>query len=69
MTDENNGLLFYTAIAKLIELNRMNIDAFFLEIGYGQAQDVENIYTDLVDRVHRIKDLSSIERVIWGLVN
>ena len=69
LTDENNGLLFYTAIAKLIELNRMNIDAFFLEIGYGQAQDVENIYTNLVDRVHRIKDLSSIERVIWGLVN
>lgn len=69
LTDEYNGLLFYTAIAKLIESNRLNVEAFFLEIGFGQAQDVENLFTHLADRVHRIKDLSSIERVIWGLVN
>ena len=69
LTDEYNGLLFYTAIAKLIESNRLNVEAFFLEIGFGQAQDVENIFTHLADRVHRIKDLSSIDRVIWGLVN
>jgi release factor glutamine methyltransferase len=69
LTDEYNGLLFYTAIAKLIESNRLNVEAFFLEIGYGQAQDVENLFTHLADRVHRIKDLSSIDRVIWGLVN
>ncbi len=69
LTDENNGLLFYNAIAKLIESNRLNVEAFFLEIGFGQAQDVENLFTHLANRVHRIKDLSNIDRVIWGLVN
>jgi release factor glutamine methyltransferase len=68
LTDEYNGLLFYTAIAKLIESNRLNVEAFFLEIGFGQSQDVENLFTHLTNRVHRIKDLSSIDRVIWGLV-
>jgi len=62
-------LLFYNAIAKLIESNRLNVEAFFLEIGFGQAQDVENLFTHLANRVHRIKDLSNIDRVIWGLVN
>jgi release factor glutamine methyltransferase len=69
LTDEENGLAFYTAISNLIEVNRKNINAFFLEIGYGQAQDVENLFAHLSGKVHRVKDLSSIDRVIWGLVN
>ena len=69
LTDNSNGLAFYEAIAKIIKQNRQHIPAFFLEIGYGQADEVSSIFAPLTNTVHRIHDLSGIERVIWGSVN
>ncbi len=69
LTDEKNGLTFYQKISSIIDRNRTQIQAFFLEIGYGQLQDVDNLYSHLTDRVHHVKDLSGIDRVIWGRVS
>ena len=69
LTDDGNGMAYYEAIAGIITRNRDRIPAFFLEIGYGQADDVTTLFAPLSNAIHRIHDLSGIERVIWGLVN
>jgi len=69
LTDQRDGLTFYQAISSLIEKNSKHIQAFFLEIGYGQTQDVDNLFTHLTNCIHHVNDLSGIERVIWGRVN
>lgn len=69
LTDEDNGLKFYEAIAHLIDSNRNEVSAFFLEIGYGQVDDVSSLFAPYTEALHRVHDLSGIERVIWGSVN
>lgn len=62
-----DGLYFYRKITKQ-SVNYIKDDGMlFYEIGYDQAADVSNImkengYTD----IKLIKDLSGLDRVIWG---
>lgn len=69
LTDEYDGYTFYRAIAKHIQTHNQSINAFFLEIGYGQAVQVENYFAPFAVQVKRAKDLSGIERVVWGTLN
>ena len=69
LTDNGNGLAFYEAIAEIIKQNREHIPAFFLEIGYGQADEFNSIFAPFSKTVHLLHDLSVIERVIWALVD
>ena len=68
LTDEGSGLAFYEAISTIIKSNLQDISAFFVEIGYGQADDVSALFAQYTGSIHRIHDLSGIERVIWGLL-
>ncbi|MFM8281769.1 MAG: peptide chain release factor N(5)-glutamine methyltransferase [Bacteroidota bacterium] len=66
LTDHANGLRFYQHIAGLIGDKTNDIQSFFLEVGYGQMQDVENFFRPFTKQLSKVHDLSGIERVLWG---
>jgi len=69
LTDESDGLRFYKKIAQKIIDGNGEVSSFFLEIGYGQVKDVENLFTSVTSNLQVVKDLSGIERVLWGIVD
>jgi release factor glutamine methyltransferase len=69
LTDEYDGMRFYEAIELLIRSNQRDVKAFFLEIGFGHADAVTDLFASTSNKLQRLKDLSGIERVIWALVN
>lgn len=69
LTDNADGLAFYKKISDLIGYSDGSVHAFFLELGYGQMEDVENFFAPLSRSLNKVHDLSGIERVLWGEVN
>ena len=69
LTDNADGLAFYKKISDLIRHSDSSVQAFFLELGYGQMVDVENFFKPVSRSLNKVHDLSGIERVLWGEVN
>ncbi len=59
-----DGLKFYRRISESPRLKKGGILAF--EVGAGQATDVKNIMSAKFENIRIIKDLSGIERVVFG---
>jgi release factor glutamine methyltransferase len=69
LTDESDGLIFYKRIAELAPSILTEEGRIIVEIGYGAAQKVEQIFLDAGIAVLRIiKDLQGIERVVTAKV-
>lgn len=68
LTDNADGLSFYKRIAELIS-SSTSVDAYFLELGFGQMHDVENLFHPFSKTLNKVHDLSGVERVLWGEVN
>jgi release factor glutamine methyltransferase len=67
LTDANDGLDFYRAIAERSKSFLKNEGKVFLEIGKGQFEDVEKILSkNDFHNIEIIKDYQQIERVISG---
>lgn len=67
LTDGEDGLRFYRAFADNF-MNMLNSGGkFYLEIGFGQANDVIELFRrNYVTKVH--KDFAGIERIVEGCV-
>jgi release factor glutamine methyltransferase len=62
-----DGLDFYRIIAGQARKYLKKNGGIFLEIGFGQRQAVEDIFSSYnIFKIHKIiKDFSGIERVMW----
>lgn len=67
LTDANDGLGFYRVISERSKSFLKRGGNIFLEIGYGQKEDIEKILTlNEFAKIHFIKDYQQIERVAFG---
>jgi release factor glutamine methyltransferase len=66
LTDDADGLTFYRRFAELFPTILAEGGVFFLEIGFGQSDEVTKIFADAGFRVRFEKDLSGIPRVCVG---
>ncbi len=68
VTDFGDGFKFYKEISKKAKTLLKNKGMLFFEVGQGQAEDVKNIMTEngFINIVIE-KDLSEIERVVFGV--
>jgi release factor glutamine methyltransferase len=66
LTDSSDGLTFYKRFAELFPKLLKENGKFYLEIGYGQAGDIKNIFKATGFNISIINDLAGIERVVIG---
>ncbi len=66
LTDESDGLQFYSLFSKIFPDLLKEKGRFYLEIGFGQSKDLINIFPANKYKVDFIKDYSNIERVLAG---
>jgi release factor glutamine methyltransferase len=68
LTDYDDGLKFYREISKKSQSLLAENGILFFEIGAGQAEDVKNIMANNgFQNIEIKKDLSEIERVVFGV--
>jgi release factor glutamine methyltransferase len=68
LTDNENGLKFYTYFAKNILSLLCEGGAYFFEIHADHADSIKNMFQELSSELHVLKDLSGLDRVIWGRI-
>ena len=67
LTDSNDGLDYYRAIAKKSKSLLKSGGNIFLEIGQGQKEDVEKILSgNNFINIQFIKDYQQIDRIVYG---
>lgn len=64
LTDDSDGLSFYRRIASILSEHLHDDGVLFMEIGFGQADDVRRLMTEGGWQVDVIDDLSSIPRIV-----
>lgn len=64
LTDDSDGLSFYRRIASILSEHLHDDGVLFMEIGFGQADDVRRLMTEAGWQVDVIDDLSSIPRIV-----
>jgi release factor glutamine methyltransferase len=68
LTDNCDGLTFYKHFAKIFSKILVNNGTFFLEIGWGQYDEIKKIFSLKGIKINCLKDFNNIERVIYGSV-
>ncbi|MGA2298280.1 MAG: peptide chain release factor N(5)-glutamine methyltransferase [FCB group bacterium] len=68
LTDESDGLTFYKRFAEIFKTFLNNKGQFFLEIGFGQAKAVKNIFEKSGYEISIMNDLSGIPRIVHGQI-
>ncbi|MFZ1730438.1 MAG: HemK/PrmC family methyltransferase [Bacteroidota bacterium] len=67
LTDGGDGLAFYRRIAELLPGLLSPGGLLAVEIGFGQAADVQEVFAEAkLQRIELIKDYSGIDRVLLG---
>ncbi len=66
LTDEGDGLKFYRRINDIIEKILKQNGMLFLEIGFDQADDIKNIYSEKFSEIKIVKDYGGNDRVFIG---
>ncbi len=70
LTDFNDGLSFYKTISKKAPILLRPNGRLFFEVGYNQAEQVQNIMKENgFNKINIVKDYSDIERVVYGELN
>lgn len=68
LTDEGDGLKYYKHFAEIFPKIIQKGGAFFLEIGYGQADAVKSIFKRKNINVTIDNDYADIPRVVWSTI-
>lgn len=68
LTDGGDGLTFYRRFAALLPRLLRPGGLFAVEIGFGQSDDVINIFSARLRDIEVIKDYSGIDRVVIGIM-
>jgi release factor glutamine methyltransferase len=68
LTDNENGLKFYTFFAINIHSMICSGGAYFFEIHADHADIIKNMFIEISSELHVLKDLSGLNRVIWGRI-
>ncbi len=70
LTDFNDGLSFYKTISEKAPILLRPNGQLFFEVGYNQAEQVQNIMKENgFNKINIVKDYSDIERVVYGELN
>lgn len=70
LTDFNDGLSFYKTISEKAPILLRPNGRLFFEVGYNQAEQVQNIMKENgFNKINIVKDYSDIERVVYGELN
>jgi len=68
LTDFSDGLTFYRLYASIYKSLLNENGKFFLELGFGQGNEVKMLFENMRYQVEIFKDMSGIERFIEGQV-
>lgn len=68
LTDNENGLKFYTFFANNIHSLMYTGGAYFFEIHSDHADVIKKMFIDISSEIYVLKDLSGLDRVIWGRI-
>ncbi len=66
LTDEADGLTFYRRYAEIFSDMLSAEGEFLLEIGFGQAEEIIEMFADEIFHLEYIKDYAGIERILHG---
>ncbi|MEP7219946.1 MAG: protein-(glutamine-N5) methyltransferase, release factor-specific, partial [Bacteroidota bacterium] len=66
LTDGGDGYRFYRRFAELVPRLLRDESSFFLEIGYGQAGRLRDLFERSGLTVSILTDLDRIERILWA---
>jgi release factor glutamine methyltransferase len=69
LTDFSDGLTFYRLYASIYKSLLNENGKFFLELGYGQADDVRMLFENMGYQIEIFKDMSGIERFVQGKID
>lgn len=64
LTDDSDGLTFYRRMAAILADHLHDTGVLFMEIGFGQGDDVRRVIEETGWQVDIIDDLSSIPRIV-----
>lgn len=68
LTDDENGLKYYSYYATLFPKIIRPGGAFFLEIGYGQSESIQELFTKNSIQTTIEHDYAGIPRILWGII-